>query len=106
MECYSDSDFSGCPEPCRSTSGVVMNYALGVNFWLSQRQSSVSTSFTEGELRAPHEATKEIVWLISRLFREIKQLEQRPILQVDNAVTVRLTINSEVHRSKYEVRSI
>lgn len=104
LECYSDSDFSGCTKTCRSTSGVVINYAGGVISWFSQRQSSVSTSTTEAELRAAHEATKEIIWL-NRLFRDIKKLEQRPILQVDNVAAVRLTLNPELHRRTKHIRT-
>lgn len=59
---------------------------------------SVWTSNTEVKLRVTHDVTKEIVWL-SSLYRE---MEKRPILQVDNVVTRRSALIPEPYRrTKY-----
>lgn len=97
LECYSDADFGGCLSTGRSTSGVVIKYAGGAISWLSQRQPMVATSTTEAEIVAATEASKEIIWL-SRLFSEVKKLENIPVLQVDNSAAVRLAQNPEFHK--------
>ena len=58
--------------------------------WLSQRQA---TPTTEAEIVA----AKEIIWF-SRLFSQVIQLKQTPILQVDNLAAVRLAQNPEFYR--------
>lgn len=97
LECYSDADFGGCKSTGRSTSGVVVVYAGGAISWLSQRQAMVATSTTEAEIVAANEAAKEIIWLC-RLFNNIIQLKETPVLQVDNSAAVRLAQNPEFHR--------
>ena len=97
LECYSDADFGGCTKSGRSTTGVVIMYAGGAISWLSQRQAMVATSTTEAEIVAANEATKEIIWL-TRLFKEVINLNKVPVLQVDNSAAVRLAQNPEFHR--------
>ena len=97
LECYSDSDFSGCKATGKSTSGYVMIYAGGAVSWRSQRQAIVATSTTEAEVVAASEAAKEVIWL-RRLFSEIVNLESVPVLQVDNRAAVKLAHNPENHR--------
>jgi hypothetical protein len=97
LRCYSDSDFGGCTETGRSTSGVVMTHAGGIISWLSQRQPTVATSTTEAEIIAASEAVKEIIWLM-RLFRSLNVVLSVPVSQVDNCAAVRLAQNPEFHR--------
>ena len=97
LEAYSDSDYGGCLETGRSTSGVVAKFAGGAISWMSQRQSSVATSTTEAEIIAASEAAREVVWL-ERLFREITELSDIPTIYVDNSAAVRLSQNPEFHR--------
>ena len=97
IECYSDADFGGCLKSGRSTSGVVIIYAGGAISWLSKRQAMIAKSTTEAEIIAANEAAKEIIWF-SRLFSQVIQLKQTPILQVDNSAAVRLAQNPEFHR--------
>lgn len=97
LKCYSDADFGGCIETGRSTSGVVAVYAGGAISWLSQRQRIVSTSTTEAEIIAANEACKELIWL-RRLYNEISNLKETPVLYIDNNAALRLTQNPEFHR--------
>ena len=97
LEAYSDSDYGGCFQTGRSTSGIVVKYAGGAISWMSQRQTSVATSTTEAEIVAASEAAKEAVWL-RRLFKEIARLDATPTVFVDNAAAVKLSHNPEFHR--------
>ncbi|XP_043699843.1 secreted RxLR effector protein 161-like [Telopea speciosissima] len=54
---YSDSDFAGCLDSRKSTSGYVFLLADGAIFWKSKKQTCVSTSTMEVEFVACLEAT-------------------------------------------------
>lgn len=97
IECFSDADFGGCLKTGRSTSGVVVIYAGGAISWLSQRQQMVATSTTEAEIVAANEAAKEVIWL-KRLFGDVNNFNQVPIVQIDNTAALRLAQNPEFHR--------
>lgn len=60
---FSDADYAGDEESRRSRTGIVFVFNNGPITWLSQKQSTVSTSTCEAELTAAFAATKEIVWL-------------------------------------------
>ena len=62
---YSDSDFAGCPDSRKSTSGYVFLLAEGVISWRSVNQSLVSTSTTEAEFVSCFEVTSQAIWLRS-----------------------------------------
>jgi hypothetical protein len=64
-------------------------YAGGAISWMSQRQPVVATSTTEAESIAANQGAKDAIWL-SRVFREIIQLRDVLIIQVDNSAAVRL----------------
>lgn len=97
LSCYSDSDYAGCNDTGRSTSGAVFIYSGGAISWFSQRQSVTALSTTEAELIACSECAKEAIWL-KRLFQEITSLNDVPIIFVDNIAAIRLTNNPEFHR--------
>lgn len=97
LECYSDADFNGCCRTGRSTTGIVTKYCGGAISWFSQRQPVVADSTTEAEIIAASEATKEVIWM-QRLFSEIINLKEVPVLQVDNQAAIKLTQNPELHR--------
>ncbi|PNF28358.1 hypothetical protein B7P43_G17909 [Cryptotermes secundus] len=101
LECYSDADLGGCEKTARSTSGAVVLFAGGTISWKSRRQCSVAISSTEAELVAASEATREVLWL-SRLFKEITNVNEVPILQVDNDAAIRLAQDPILHgRTKH-----
>ena len=80
-----------------------INFRCSNNLWwwsyyliqTNTRDSSYVT--TESELIAANEVAKKIFW-ISRLFKEIDNLKQVPVLQVDNSAAVKLAQNPEYHR--------
>ncbi|KAL1338001.1 hypothetical protein AAHE18_10G179200 [Arachis hypogaea] len=60
---YSDSDFAGCQDSRRSTSGCIFILAGGVVAWKSNKQTLVASSTMEAEYVACFEASKHGIWL-------------------------------------------
>ncbi|XP_047337371.1 secreted RxLR effector protein 161-like [Impatiens glandulifera] len=54
---YSDSDFAGCPDSRRSTSGCVYTLVGGAISWRSAKQTLVTSSTMEAEFVAYFEAS-------------------------------------------------
>ena len=94
---YSDSDFAGCPDDHKSTSGYIFIMAGGAVSWKSVKQSLTATSSMEAEYVACYEATREAVWLrnfISGL--KIVESISRPLtICCDNAAAVSFSHNNK-----------
>jgi Reverse transcriptase (RNA-dependent DNA polymerase) len=60
---YSDSDFSGCVDSKKSTSGYIFMLAGGPISWKSAKQSITASSTMQAEFVACYEATGQAVWL-------------------------------------------
>ncbi|BBG99019.1 BURP domain-containing protein, partial [Prunus dulcis] len=90
---YCDSDWSGCEDDMRSTSGYAFHLGSGVFSWASVKQSSVALSTAEAEYVSAAEATAQAVWLRFVLsdFGE-EQVEATPIL-CDNTSAIAITKN-------------
>ena len=59
---YSDSDFAGCKDSVRSTSGYVYLLAGGAISWKSAKQALIATSTMEAEFIACFEASNHALW--------------------------------------------
>ena len=60
---YSDSDYGGCLDSLKSTSGFVFMLANGTISWKSEKQSITSSSTMEAEFVACFEASSHALWL-------------------------------------------
>ncbi|RVW88887.1 Retrovirus-related Pol polyprotein from transposon TNT 1-94 [Vitis vinifera] len=60
---YSDSDFAGCQDSRKSTSGYIYLLAGGAISWRSAKQTLVTTSTMEAEFVACYEASNQGIWL-------------------------------------------
>ncbi|XP_042460416.1 secreted RxLR effector protein 161-like [Zingiber officinale] len=60
---YSDSDFAGCLDNRRSTSGYIFMLDGGVISWKSAKQTLVATSTMEAELVACYETSNHGIWV-------------------------------------------
>src|SRR5258705_4127210 len=67
LEGFTDSDFAGCPDTRRSTSGYIFKLANCAISWRSRKQKSVATSTPEAEYMALAFAVKHYLWLLRRL---------------------------------------
>ncbi|RVX02371.1 Retrovirus-related Pol polyprotein from transposon TNT 1-94 [Vitis vinifera] len=65
---YSDSDFAGCVDSRKSTSGYFFILASGAISWRSVKQTMTATSTMEAEFMSCFEATSHGVWLKSFIF--------------------------------------
>lgn len=101
---FVDSDFAGCEDSRRSTTGWVFTLAGGPISWSSQRQKTVATSTMDAEYIAGAEAAKEAVWIrgfINDLRIPGVYIDTVP-LYIDNNSALKLTRNPEFHsRSKH-----
>ncbi|RVW90885.1 Retrovirus-related Pol polyprotein from transposon TNT 1-94 [Vitis vinifera] len=60
---YSDSDFAGCQDSRRSTSGYIYLLAGGAISWRSAKQTLITSSTMEAEFVACYEASNQGIWL-------------------------------------------
>jgi hypothetical protein len=60
---YSDSDFAGCLDTDRSTSGYVFKLTGGVISWSSSKQTIMTSSMMYAEFVACYEAVGQAMWL-------------------------------------------
>ena len=67
FEGFTDSDFAGCPDTCRSTSGYIFKLANCAISQRSRKQKSVATSTPEAEYMALAFAVKYYLWLLRGL---------------------------------------
>jgi hypothetical protein len=95
---FSDADFAACLTTRKSTSGVVLSLNGGPVTWFSRKQSNISTSTTEAEYVAAHDASREISW-IRQLLAELGCHQIGPsVLHVDNSAAEHLINNPSHHR--------
>ena len=106
IEGWVDSDWGGCTNTGKSTTGWIFKIGGSPISWSSQRQKTVSSSSTEAEYIAASDAAKEAIWLLG-FFNELNAFAGRPQqagikLYIDNASAIKLTKNPEFHgRTKH-----
>lgn len=96
IECYTDSDFAGCIDTRRSTSGWVISLNSTPIIWKSTRQTITATSTCKAEFVAASTAAKDILWLRNILCELKLNLDPTPMF-VDNQGTIKLIKNDQVH---------
>jgi len=101
---FVDSDFAGCEDSRRSTTGWVFTLAGGPVSWSAQRQRDTAISTAHAEYNAATEAAKEAVW-IRNFINDLRipgvHVTSVP-LYIDNNSALKLTRNPEFHsKSKH-----
>jgi hypothetical protein len=99
---YSNSDWTGCPDTRRSTSGYAIFLGDNLISWSAKKQPTVSHSSYESEYHALAHTASEVVWL-THLLRDLNvSLSHQPLLLCDNKSALFLTLNPVSHkRSKH-----
>ena len=101
---YSDSDFAGCIDSRKSTSGYIFMMASGAVSWRSAKQTLTATSTMEAEFVSCFEATSHGVWLKSFISGlRIMDSISRPLrMYCDNSAAVFMAKNNKSgSRSKH-----
>uniref|UniRef100_A0A2N9GUX4 Retrovirus-related Pol polyprotein from transposon TNT 1-94 n=1 Tax=Fagus sylvatica TaxID=28930 RepID=A0A2N9GUX4_FAGSY len=101
---YSDSDFAGCIDSRKSTSGYIFLMASGAVSWRSAKQTLIATSTMEAEFVSCFEATSHGVWLKSFISGlRIMDSISRPLrIYCDNSAAVFMAKNNKSgSRSKH-----
>jgi hypothetical protein len=94
---YSDTDWAGCLDSRRSTSGYCVFLGDNLVSWSSKRQTTVSQSSEEAEYRAVAHAVAESCWLPQLLELHIS-IPSATIVYCDNVSAVYMTANPVHHR--------
>jgi hypothetical protein len=102
LNAFCDSDWAGCPDDRRSTSGSAVFLGDCLVSWSAKKQPVVSRSNTEAEYCSLAIATTELYWL-RMLFQEIQiPLPVSPIIWCDNVSALSLAANPVYHaRTKH-----
>ena len=102
LEAFSDSDWAGCVETRKSTSGNMCRLGNATIAWKSKKQPIVALSSTEAEYIALCAATQEVAWL-RRLLAGIDLLQKDPTtIFEDNQGAMALSKNPKNHsRTKH-----
>ncbi|XP_026435835.1 uncharacterized protein LOC113333625 [Papaver somniferum] len=70
ISAYSDSDWAGCPDTRKSTTGYCVFMGPNLVAWSSKKQPTISRSSTEAEYKAFEVTATEVQW-ISYLLNEL-----------------------------------
>ena len=99
LQGFSDSDWAGCPDDMKSTTGYVFSFGSGVFSWVSRKQDVVAQSIVESEHIA---AANQAVWL-RKVLADLSQVQHcATIIQVDNKSAIAIAKNPVQHgRTKH-----
>jgi hypothetical protein len=94
---YSDSDFVGCLDTDRSTSGYVFKLAGGAILWSSSKQTVMILSTMYAEFVACYEAVGQAMWLKKFVpgLRVVDSIERPLKLYCDNESAVLYAHNNK-----------
>lgn len=99
---YCDSDYAGCPDSARSTTGYVFTLGGAAVSWQSRLQPTVAASTQEAEYMAAAAAVKEALWLRQLLQYDFEMDVGALHLRCDNQAALQLLKNPVIsQRSKH-----
>jgi ATP-binding cassette subfamily B (MDR/TAP) protein 1 len=101
---FTDSDYAGCLDTRKSTTGYFFKFRTGAISWRSKLQECTATSTTEAEYVGASDAAKEALWL-GQLARTFRQCNSKWILTVfsDSQGAVVLAKNPVHHNASKHI---
>ena len=96
---YTDSDWSGCKDTKKSTTGYVFLIGGACVSWCSRRQKSIAMSSCEAEYIAACEATREAAWEV-KLLGEMGYNRLTPITICSDSQSAMALVENPVFHEK------
>ena len=102
---YSDNDYGGCVDDCKSTTGYVFFMAGGAISWSSKNQSSTTLSSSKAEYMAVTATSFQTVWL-RRILDDMNQTQvEATTIYCDNQSTIAMTKNPFYHSRTRQIET-
>ncbi|GKU99292.1 hypothetical protein SLEP1_g12160 [Rubroshorea leprosula] len=102
---YSDSDWPGCVDDRRSTSGYAFFLGSGAISWSSKKQASTALSSSEAEYISSTAAACQATWT-RRILEDMKQVQVQPTtIFCDNQSTIAMTKNPVFHSRTHHIET-
>jgi hypothetical protein len=98
LTAYTDADWAGCPDTCKSTSGYGVFLGDNLVSWSSKRQHTVSRSSAEAKYRGVANVVAEACWLRQLLSELHRPLQRATVVYCDNISAVYLSTNPVQHQ--------
>jgi Reverse transcriptase (RNA-dependent DNA polymerase)/gag-polypeptide of LTR copia-type/Integrase core domain/GAG-pre-integrase domain len=99
---YTDSDWAGCLDDMKSTSGYAFSLGSGICTWSTKKQTIVALSSAEAEYVAAARAVAQAAWL-KRIIEDIGEKQEEPtIIFCDSKSAIAISENPISHeRTKH-----
>ncbi|KAL3534236.1 hypothetical protein ACH5RR_002697 [Cinchona calisaya] len=96
---FCDSDWAGCHDDMKSTSGYCFTLGSAMFSWVSKKQQSVAQSSAEAEYVSASLATSHVIWL-RRILEDIDEKQKEAtVMFCDNKSAIDIAKN-QVHHSR------